>query len=47
MALKAEARKEPMKEKTPRGDWAELLRRTLDFDVWACVRSGGRRRVMA
>jgi hypothetical protein len=36
-----------MKEKTPRGDWAELLSRTFDFDVFACVRCGGRRRVLA
>jgi hypothetical protein len=28
-------------------DWAELLRRTFDFDVFACVRCGGRRRVLA
>jgi LSD1 subclass zinc finger protein len=25
----------------------ELLRRTFDFDVFACVRCGGRRRVLA
>jgi hypothetical protein len=37
----------PMKEKTPRVDWAELLRRTFAFDVFACVRCGGRRRVLA
>ena len=36
-----------MKERTPRVDWAELLRRTFDFDVFACVRCGGRRRVLA
>jgi type II secretory ATPase GspE/PulE/Tfp pilus assembly ATPase PilB-like protein len=34
-----------MKERTPRVDQAELLRRTFDFDVFACVRCGGRRRV--
>jgi hypothetical protein len=38
----AAARKEPLKEKTPRVDWAELLRRTFDFDVFACVRCGVR-----
>jgi hypothetical protein len=36
-----------MKEKTPRGDWAELLSRTFDVDVFACMRCGGRRRVLA
>jgi hypothetical protein len=36
-----------MKEKTPRVDWAELLRRTFDFDVFASMRCGGRRRVLA
>ena len=35
-----------MKEKTPRVDWAELLKRTFDFDVFVCVRCGGRRRVL-
>jgi len=40
------ASKEPMK-KTPRVDWAELLKRTFDFDVFACVKCGGRRRVLA
>jgi hypothetical protein len=34
-----------MKERTPRVDWAELLRRTFDFDVLACARCGGRRSV--
>ncbi|WP_395854723.1 hypothetical protein [Cystobacter fuscus] len=34
-----------MKEKTPRVDWAEWLKRTFDFDVFVCVRCGGRRRV--
>ncbi len=43
----AAARKERMKERTPRVDWAELLKRTFDFDVFACVRCGGRRRVLA
>jgi hypothetical protein len=36
-----------MKERRPRVDWAELLKRTFDFDVLACVRCGGRRRVLA
>jgi Putative transposase len=45
--LEAAARKERRKERTPRVDWAELLRRTLDFDVFACVRCGGRRSVFA
>jgi hypothetical protein len=36
--LEVAARKERMMERTPRVDWAELLRRTFDFDVfvWAC-----------
>jgi hypothetical protein len=36
-----------MKEKTPRVDWAEVLRRTFDFDVFTCVRCGSRRRILA
>jgi hypothetical protein len=40
--LEAAARKERMKQRTPRVDWAELLRRTFDFDVFAGVRCGGR-----
>ncbi|QDE72530.1 ATP-dependent helicase HrpA [Myxococcus xanthus] len=36
-----------MKQRPPRVDWAELLRRTCDFDVFGCVRCGGRRRVLA
>ncbi len=28
-------------------DWAELLRRTFAVEVFACVRCGGRRRVLA
>jgi hypothetical protein len=43
----AAARKERMKERTPRVDWAEWLKRTFDFDVFACVRCGGRRSVLA
>ncbi|WP_426750235.1 glutathione S-transferase N-terminal domain-containing protein [Myxococcus sp. Y35] len=32
----------------PRGlDWAGLLRRTFALDVFACLRSGGRQRVLA
>ena len=46
-APQAAASKEPLKERTPRVDWAELLRRTFDLDVFACVRCGGRRRVLA
>jgi len=38
---------EPKKECTPRLDWAGLLRRTFALDVWACVRCGDRRRVLA
>ena len=38
----AAARTERMKQRTPREDWAELLRRTFDFDELACVRCGGR-----
>jgi hypothetical protein len=47
VAPQVAASKEPQKEKKPRGDWAELLKRTLDFDVFAWVRCGGRRRVLA
>jgi hypothetical protein len=36
-----------MKQRTPRVEWAELLKRTLDFDVLACVRCGGSGRVLA
>ncbi|WP_414654121.1 hypothetical protein [Hyalangium sp.] len=43
----AAAKQEQMKERTPRVDWAELLKRTFDFDVFACMRCGGRRRVLA
>ena len=27
--------------------WAELMRRTFGFDVWACPRCGGRLRLIA
>ena len=46
-APQAAASKELLKERTPRVNWAELLRRTFDLDVFACVRCGGRRRVLA
>ncbi|HZI08223.1 MAG TPA: transposase zinc-binding domain-containing protein [Archangium sp.] len=46
-APEAAASKEPMREQTPRVDWAGMLRRTFDFDVLACTRCGGRRRVLA
>jgi hypothetical protein len=36
-----------MKQRRPRVDWAELLKRTFDFDVFACERCGGSRRVLA
>ena len=38
VAPQAAASTEPMKEKTPRVDWAELLSRTFDVDVFACMR---------
>ncbi|WP_239470510.1 transposase [Archangium violaceum] len=47
VAPEAAASKEPMKERTSGVDWAAVLRRTFDFDVFACVRCGGRRRVLA
>lgn len=47
VGLEAAASTEPMKEETPRVDWAELLSRTFDVDVFACMRCGGRRRVLA
>ncbi len=47
VALEAAASKEPMKERPSGVDWAEVLSRTFDFDVFACVRCGGRRRVLA
>ena len=33
---------EPRKERTPRLDWAGLLKRTFALDVFACLRCGGR-----
>ena len=47
VALEAATRKDPRRERTPRVDWAELLRRTFSVEVFACVRCGGRRRVLA
>jgi hypothetical protein len=47
VAPQAAVSKEPIKEKTPRVDGAELPRRTFDFDVFVCVRCGGRRSVLA
>ncbi|WP_375758750.1 transposase [Corallococcus exercitus] len=47
MAPQAAASKEPLKERRPRVDWAGLLRRTFDSDMFVCVRCGGRRRVLA
>jgi hypothetical protein len=38
---------EPRKERTPRLDWAGLLKRTFALDVFACLRCGSRRRVLA
>ncbi|EPX61523.1 ATP-dependent helicase HrpA [Cystobacter fuscus DSM 2262] len=38
---------EPKKERTPRLDWAGLLRRTFALDVFACASCGGRRQVLA
>jgi putative transposase len=35
VALEAAATKEPMTQRTPRVDQAELLKRTFDFDVFA------------
>ncbi|WP_245769058.1 transposase [Stigmatella aurantiaca] len=35
---------EPRKERTPRLDWAGLLKRTFALDVFACLRCGGRLR---
>ncbi|WNG45310.1 ATP-dependent helicase HrpA [Archangium minus] len=47
LAFQAGVSKESKKERTPRVDWAELLRRTFAWDVFVCVRCGGRRRVLA
>ena len=47
MALEAAARKEAMRERMPRVDWAELLHRTFAVDVFACVRFGSWRSILA
>jgi len=47
VAPQAAARQETRKERTARVDWAGLLRRTFAVEVLACVRCGGRRRVLA
>lgn len=47
MALEAAASKEPMKERPSGVDWADLLRKTFDFDVFACPRCACRRTVLA
>ena len=47
MASQAAARQEPRKERTPRVDWAGLLRRTFAVDVLASAGCGGRGRVLA
>jgi hypothetical protein len=47
VAIEAATRKKPRRERTQRVDWAELLRRTFAVEVFACVRCGGRRRVLA
>ena len=47
VAPQAVARQETRKERTARVDWAGLLRRTFAVEVLACVRCGGRRRVLA
>lgn len=40
VALEAATWKEPRRERTPRVDQAELLRRTFAVEVFACVRCG-------
>jgi LSD1 subclass zinc finger protein len=47
VAPEAAVSKEPKKERMPRVDQAELLRRTFDLDVFTCAWCGGRRRVLA
>ena len=37
---------ESLKERTPRLDWAGLLRRAFSLEVFTRVRCGGRRRVL-
>ncbi|RKH62767.1 ATP-dependent helicase HrpA [Corallococcus llansteffanensis] len=43
----AATRQEPTQERPPRLDGAGLLRRSFALDVFACGRSGSRRRVLA
>jgi hypothetical protein len=43
----AAAKAETKKERTPRLDWAGLLRKSFALDVFACGRCGGRRQVLA
>lgn len=38
VAPEAVARQEARKERPARVDWAELLKRTFDFDVFVCLR---------
>jgi hypothetical protein len=47
VAPQAVVSKEPKKQRTPRVDWAQLLRRTFALDVFTCAGCGGRRRVLA
>ena len=47
MATQAGVSKEPKKERTPRVDWAEWLRRTFAWDVFTCACCGDKRRVLA
>jgi hypothetical protein len=35
------------RQRTPRLDWAGLLRKTFALDVYTCPSCGGRRRVLA
>jgi hypothetical protein len=42
----AAARREPKKERTPRVDWAELLRRTFDFVLAYVKEAGGVRAIL-
>jgi hypothetical protein len=46
-ARQAALRQETRKERTAGVDWAGLLRRSFVWDVFACGRCGGRRRVLA
>ena len=46
-APEAARSQEPKKKRTPRVDWAQLLRRTFALDVFACASCGGRRQELA